>query len=306
MGSLQDPTADRHVLLDFPDGLLVRTRLQSRPDKLPNVSAVDLSQPLEAWRYGELSSLLAVDSRRGTRRFCTLPVPPKGTESLDLSTLEEALTSAKRPGGLGSIAILSRSELRVHLKRLEEVMQSFDGPEWHARKKRLDDYLAAAQDAIEERTQWETFLTEHPVFRESLQAAIAAGREELQKKMRAELLAEEQQLEQKLHRLNREWEELEGVKATTERDVKKIQTELSILEAERLAHIAAGSTHSRGGIASDNGKGHGTMNSRARLTPCRKPRNCQERNPSRHLVAFAYHWRRKAKFFQRPRKQWLS
>jgi hypothetical protein len=251
--------ADRNILLDFQDSIVVRVRLLAHPTNPKNsiVSDGDLAHPLDAWPSGKLPSLLNVDSRRGQRHFCTLPVLPAAPSSLDLSTLEEALTAAKRPGGLGFAATLSAPELRHHLKRLEEVLHSFDGPAWQGRRTRLEQFLSNAHAATEERARWEAFLTSHPIFREALEAAVTSARSELRLKVRTELLGEEKQLQENLQRLSKEWEDLEAVKVTAEAEVKTLRNEAATLAAQRPSAqaptLTEGAPHSPQRDGSDNG-----------------------------------------------------
>jgi hypothetical protein len=234
--------ADKSVLIEFADGLIARTRLIRRagPDRLFVVPAGDLAHPLEAWDADKHISVMKLDAANAHHRYCAHPVPPAGTTALDLSTLEEMLTSARRAGGLGSVASPPVAELRRHIERLEEAVKAFEGPTWEIRRKRLEGFLEKARGAVEERGRWAAFLEAHPIFRETLSAAITKGRAELRKTVRTELLAEQGELEQRLAILQKEWEDLERVKAEVEEEVSKRREELAATPAEpRQGHSIA-------------------------------------------------------------------
>ena len=84
----------------------------------------------------------------------------------------------------------SRPKRRA-IEQLEEVVKSFDGALWTARRERLTAFLEQARESADAREKWEAFLAGHPLFRSTLEAAVAAEKQRLRESIRLELLGEE-------------------------------------------------------------------------------------------------------------------
>ncbi len=231
--SFVPPRADRNALLEFSDGLVAGVRLEAKPGDTHSwvASAADLAHPLDSWPPEKPLSTLALAWRRGSRRFCIHSVPPSVTTSLDLSTLEEALADANRSGGLGSVLSPAPTEARQLVKKLERIVQAFDAPKWQGRRKRLEHFLSQAESAVEERARWEAFLTSHPAFRETVEAAVTKVREALYPQVRADLLGHEQDLKQRLEQTQKEYQDWESLKSATELEVANKRQELAEVRA---------------------------------------------------------------------------
>ncbi len=238
--------ADGNILLEFSDGLVARVRVEAKPGTARSsvISPTDFAHPLEAWPADKPLPTLPLAWTRGTRRFYTYPSLPNATTGLDLSTLEEALADANRSGGLGSVIALAPPEGRQLVKKLERIVQTFDAPKWQARRKRLEHFLSQATSAVEERADWETFLTSQPLFRQAVEAAVTKVREELYPQVRANLLAQEQELNQKIEQAQKEYQDWENVRSATEAEVANKRQDLAEITSqlatatERVASLA--------------------------------------------------------------------
>jgi hypothetical protein len=228
---------DGQALVEFQDGLIARVRLHAHPDR-PRQSvaaAGDLAQPLGAWPLGQAPELFTVSCDGLVRRFAIAAELHDAPARLDLATLEEAVTSATRAGGLGAPVSAPPGELRRALERLEEVVRHFGGAAWAARRARLADFLERARQAAEERARWEDYLAGHPVFREALEAAVSERLGGLREEARQSILKDEASLRETVSGLATECEEWEGLARTAREEAERIQGQVHGLAGERTA-----------------------------------------------------------------------
>ena len=202
------------------------------------VAAGTLGYPLPAWPPGRSPATQALTIEHHTRRVATLHNLPKSPEALDFATLEEALTSA-RGGGLGATHGVSVDKARRAIQQLEEVVKSFDGASWAARRERLSHFLEQARESAAARETWEAFLTEHPLFRSTLEAAVAVEKERLQASIRLELLGKEPRLRQQIEKLEKEYYDLEELNNSRREELHKLKPRSAELGAGNTVQLAA-------------------------------------------------------------------
>ena len=231
--------SDRSALLEFQDDWMVLVRLSEHPSN-PHRSIVAAGTPafpLPAWPPGKSPSTQALTIEHHTRRVATLHNLPKSPEALDFATLEEALTSA-RGGGLGAIHTVPADKARRAIEQLEEVVKSFDGAPWTARRERLTAFLEQARESADAREKWEAFLAGHPLFRSTLEAAVAAEKERLRESIRLELLGEEPRLREQIEKLEKDYHEWEGFIASAREEVRQLKLRSDELNAGNAMQVA--------------------------------------------------------------------
>ncbi len=235
---------DRSALIEFKDGRIALVRLSPHPSVAHRsiVTPGTLAYPLPAWQASQPPSTQVLTLENQTRRIATFQDLPRAPEALDLATLEEALTCAK--GGLGSAQAVPIAKVRLAIEHLEEAVTSFEGPAWAARRARFTTLLDEATEAIDARERWEAFLSQHPLFRSSFDAAISLEKEKLRSSLRVELLAAEPQLKEQIEKLEKEYREWEELIASAREEVKEQEAlwdELSArIEEQSTARVAVG------------------------------------------------------------------
>ena len=240
--------ADRYILLEFSDGLFARSRVEAKSGDTRSsvISATDFAHPFEAWPADTPLSTLPLPWPRATRRFYINPSLPNVATSLDLSTFEEALADANRSGGLGSVITTVPTEARQLVKKLEKIVQAFDAlRSGGAAANAFGHFLSQAALAVEERARWETFLTSHPLFREAVEIAVAKVREDLYPQVRADLLAQEQDLNQRLEQAQKDFQDWESVKSATEAEVADTRQQLAEISAQLTTATLPAPIHRR-------------------------------------------------------------
>lgn len=256
---------DNLALVEFEDGVLVKVKLRPRPDRPRryHVAAGDLVDPLEAWPKGRTPHLLSINCDGTVRRFAVPADLSNAPERLDLATMEEAFSGIRRVGGLGAPVTASTAELRRAVERLEEVVVSFAGPAWAARRSRLSQFLDAAKEAIEDRGRWEVFLAGHPLFRETVDSIVTKRLDGLRAEVRQNIMEEEAELQGRLTGLESECSDWEGLSRSAREETEQLRREVKELSGQRdetAAELARLRTDTEGakrqadvGHAADNG-----------------------------------------------------
>ncbi|MHB1426485.1 MAG: hypothetical protein ACYC3I_25265 [Gemmataceae bacterium] len=226
---------DNFALVEFQDGLLAKVKFRPHPDRPRRylVAAGDLVDPLEAWPKAQTPQLISINCDGAVHRFAASAELPTAPERLDLATLQEAFSSIKRGGGLGSPVSASPAELRRAVERLQEVAATFAAPAWTARRARLNHFLDVAKQAAEDRERWEELLAGHQLFREAVESIVGKRLDGLRAEVREKLLEEETELKDRLAGLATECSDWEGLARSAREEAEQLQQNVRELSGQR-------------------------------------------------------------------------
>jgi hypothetical protein len=231
---------DNVALVEFQDGLLAKVRFHAAPERPRHylVTPGDLAYPLEAWPKGQAPQLLSVNCDGLVRRFATPAELRDAPERLDLATIEEAFSCTTRGGGLGGHVSASPAELRRAVERLEEVVASFSGPAWAARRARLGHFLDHAKQATEDHARWEELLAGHQLFREAVDSIVRKRLDGLRSEVRQKILEEEAGLRDRLAALEVECGDWEGLARSAREEAEQLRQDVEGLSGQRETAVA--------------------------------------------------------------------
>lgn len=228
---------DRAVLVKFADGVAIRVRLSphSVDGQRSVVDAAQFMQPIPAWKPERSLPTMTFQFSGQTRTFLSAHELGSAPDVLDLATLDEAISSMLKPGGLGAMPTVSISDARKSIQRLEDLLAKFRSRDWPARSARLAQFLDQAREASAERETWEAFLLNHSLVKQVVETEVARVTASMKDEARKEILAEETALRQRIRDAEVELGQWEELVSTSKGEIQALGTQKEELQRELVA-----------------------------------------------------------------------